>query len=123
MTSEGSRWFRRLKRECKAISPHIRFKRIKLGFYRIYWKTAYVHEVFKDMPEEGFEIQSWNPRLENKSYFEAQEDNVELIRNIKNYVEGYRDSIERIRTRTYLMKHDKEFHDNAMKAYSQITVK
>lgn len=120
---EGSRWFRRLKKECKKISPYIRFKRIRLGFYRIYWKQAYIHEVYKDMPEIGYDIEAYNPRLEDKSYLEEREDNIDMIRNIKNYVEGYRDSIERIKTKSYLMKHNKEFHDSAVRAYSQVVVK
>lgn len=120
---EGSRWFRRLRKECNRISPHIRFRRIKLGFYRVYWKQAYIHEVYKDMPETGYDIDTYNPKLENRSYVEKKEDRAELTRNLKNYVEGYRDSIDRIRTRVYMMKHDKEFNETATKAYQQVVIK
>lgn len=94
-----------------------------MGFYRVYWKQAYIHEVYKDMPEIGYEIEGYNPRLEDKSYFENREDNAELIRNIKNYVEGYRDSIGRIETRMYMVRNDKEFYKNAVDAYKQVTIK
>lgn len=120
---EGSRWFRRLRKECKGISPHIRFRRVKLGFYRLYWKQAYLHEVFKDMPEMGYDFEGYNPRLEDRSYMEEKEDRTELIRNVKNYVEGYRDSVDRIRTRVYMMKHNKEFNKTATKAYQQVVIK
>ena len=121
--TEGSRWFRRLVKDCKQISSQIRFKRIRLGFYRIYWKQAYIHEVYKDMPEVGYNIDEYNPRFENRSYQEEREDRVDLTRNIKNYVEGYWDALDRIRTRSYLMKHDKEHNKMATQAYSQMVVK
>jgi len=120
---EGTRWFRRLYKDVMRMSPHFRFKRIKLGFYRIYWKQAYIHEVYKDMPEKGYDIEEYDPRFESQSYFEEYEDNAELTRKIKNYVEGYWDSLDRIRTRTYLIKNSKEFNEEATGAYQQMVVK
>ena len=75
------------------------------------------------MPEVGYEIEAYNPRFENRSYYEEREDNVELTRNIKNYVEGYWDAIDTIRTRSYMMKHDSEFNKTATKAYQQVAIK
>lgn len=121
--TEGTRWFRRLIKDCKSISPHIRIKRIKLGFYRIYYNDAYLHEVYKEMPEHGYDIDDIDPRFENQSYYEEYEDNAELTRKIKNFVEGYWESIDRIRTRVYMMKNDKEFQTNAKNAYKQMRVK
>lgn len=121
--TEGSRWFRRFCKDCKKISPHLKIKRIKLGFYRIYFKQAYLHEVYKEMPEHGYDIDDLDPRFESQKYFEEFEDRAELTRNIKNYVEGYWESLDRIRTRVYMMRHDKEFNESATKAYSQIYVK
>ena len=120
---EGTRWFRRLYKDVMRMSPHFRFKRIKLGFYRIYWKQAYIHEVYKDMPEKGYDIEEYDPRFEGQSYFEEYEDDAELTRKIKNYVEGYWDSLDRIRTRTYLIKNSKEFNEEATGAYQQMVVK
>src|SRR3972149_8086971 len=120
---EGTRWFRRLYKDVRKMSPPFRFKRIKLGFYRIYWKKAYIHEVYKDMPEKGYDIEEYDPRFESQSYFEEYEDNAELTRKIKNYVEGYWDSLDRIRTRTYLIKNSKEFNEEATGAYQQMVVK
>jgi hypothetical protein len=122
MPEEGSRWFQKLKREAKAMSPHFRFVRIQLGFYRIYWQDAYIHEVYKEMPEYGYDIDDLDPRLHDKDYYEDLEDKTELTRNIKNYVEGYYDSMDKLRTRLYMMRNDKEFNENAKGAYKQMYV-
>lgn len=120
---EGSRWFRRFVKDCKKISPHIRIKRIKFGFYRIYWKQAYIHEVYKEMPLYGHDIYEKNINLTSQKYAEEHEDNAELIRKIKNYVEGYHESLDRVLTRNYMMKHDKEFNKNATQMYKQVVIK
>ena len=120
---EGSMWFRRFVKECKKISPHIRVKRIKYGFYRVYWKQAYIHEVYKEMPFIGYDFEDLNMHFEEKKYFEKMEDKAELTRKIKNYVEGYVDSIERIQTKTWLMKHDKNFQEEATRGYQTINIK
>lgn len=116
-------WFKRFKREAEAIDPHIRFKRVKLGFWRLYWKDSYLHEVFEEMPECGYDYEGYDPRIENQSYFEEFEDNAELIRKIKNYIEGYRDAMEHIKVRVFQHRHDHEFNENARKAYQQFVVK
>lgn len=120
---EGSTWFRRLVKECKAISPFIRFKRIKFGFYRVYWRDAYIHEVYKEMPAKGYDIEAYDPRLENKSYYEEYEDKAELTRRIKNFVEGYYDSKDKILTRVYMFKNNDEMYQKAKNAYKQVYVK
>lgn len=120
---EGNRWFRRLVRECRRISPYIRFRRIKFGFYRIYWKDAYIHECSKDMPAIGYDIEEYNPRIDNQSYFEEFEDNAEMVQKIKNYREGYYDSIDRIKTRVYMFKNNEEMYRTAKNAYKQMYVK
>lgn len=119
----GSKWFRRLKKECRKISPHIRFKRIKYGFYRIYWRQAYIHEVYKEMPEHGHDIYEKDLRYMNLSFYERFEDRAELTRKVKNYVEGYWNSLDTIRTRAWMMKHNKEFNETSTRAYSQMVVK
>jgi len=121
--NEGSIWFRRLGKDIPKISSQIRLKRIKYGFYRIYWKTAYLHEVYKEMPQIGYTKEDYDPRLENQSYFEEYEDNAELTRRIKNYTEGYYDSLGRIKRRNYLMRNDKEFNERATNAYKHMTIK
>jgi hypothetical protein len=120
---EGSIWFKRFYKDCKRISPQLRFVKVKLGFYRIYYKQAYIHEVFKEMPEKGYDLDDLDPRLESQKYFEEFEDNTELTRKIKNYIEGYWDSLDRIQTRVYMMKHDKEFNEKATNAYKTMVVK
>lgn len=120
---EGSIWFKRLVKDCKAISPHIRIKRIKYGFYRIYYQRAYIHEVYKEMPMEGHGVYENDIRFENQAYYEEYEDRAELTRKIKNYVEGYYESLDRIRTRVYMMRNDKEFNEQATKRYETVVIK
>jgi len=120
---EGSRWFRRFYNDCKAISKDIQFKRIKLGFYRLYFRGAYLYEVYKEMPERGYDIDDLDPRFESQKYFEEYEDNAELTRNIKNFVEGYWEALDRIRTRVYMFKNNEEFYKEAVDAYKEMIVK
>ena len=75
------------------------------------------------MPEIGYEVEEKNYQLESKTYFEEYEDNAELIRKIKNFVEGYWDNMERLKTKIYMLKNNKEFRENAEKAYAQSVVK
>ena len=121
--NEGSRWFRRIQEDCAKISKHIRFKKIKNGFFRVYFKNAYLHECYKEMPMLGYDIYDLNPRMESKKYYQEYEDYDELPRKLKNYVEGYYDAIDRIRKRIFLSRTQKEFHDNATKAYKQFRIK
>jgi len=120
---EGSIWFQRLVKDAKKISPHIRIKHAKLGFYRIYWKQIYVHEIYKEAPLHGYDFEIVDPRLEDRRYFEEYEDTNEITRKIKNYKEGYWDALDTIKTRVYMMRHSKEFYDNAEKAYKQVAIR
>lgn len=121
-TKEGTYWFNRLMKECKQISPYIRFKRIKYGFYRIYFRQAYLHEVCKDLGPNGYDFEMQDPRFRSQKYFEEYEDQAELTMNIKNFREGYYDSIQRIRTRVYMMKNSAEFYKEARNAYKQMRI-
>lgn len=124
---EGSIWFRRFRRECERMSPHIRFKRIKYGFYRIYWvgggEPAYIHEAYKEMPYKGYDFDEDDFRLEQLSLYEQYEDRAALTRKLKNFVEGYIDSIRKMERRIYMLKNDAEFRKEATKAYRTIRVK
>lgn len=120
---EGSRWFRRLVKDVRKIDPYLRVKRIKYGFYRIFWKQVYVHEIYKECPLIGHDVVENDHRIESQKYYEEYEDNAQLIRKIKNYKEGYWDAIDRIRTRVYMMRHNKEYHENASRRFQQFTVK
>lgn len=120
--NQGSLWFRRLYRDCMRISKHIRFKRIRMGFYRIYFKQAYVHEVYKEMPLKGYDFIDDDPRFENQKYVEELEDDGELQRKIKNYIEGYYDSLKAIKVRVNSMMNDEEAYKTARNAYKQMRV-
>ncbi len=119
----GSLWFRRLRKDCEKISPHIRFVRIHHNFYRIYWRQAYLHEVYREMPQFGHDILETDLRLLNQRYYEEYEDRATITNKIKNYREGYWDSLDRIRTRVYLMRHDKEYNETASRRYETVVIK
>lgn len=124
MPKRGSLWFRRLMREVRKISPHIRVKYVKHGFYRIYWKDAYMHEVYAEMPMLGYDWVEDDIRMdESQRYFEEFEDSGEVTRKIKNFMEGYYDSLDVIRTRTFMFKNNEEFYKEAKEAYQTMYVK
>ena len=118
-----STWFKRARAECESMSPYIRFKRIRMGFWRVFFKNSYLHECTEDMKVKGYDIIEPNPRLERREFFQEYEDNIDAIMHVKNYREGYHDFMDHIRTRVFLHKSDKEFSANAEKAYSQFVVK
>lgn len=123
LKSKGTYWFKRFKKECEAFSPHVRFKEIKLGFYRIYYKGFYVGEAYKEMPPKGYDIEQYDERLESQDYYEEYEDDVNLTRRIKNFVEGYYDAVDQFRTRMYMLRNDDEFYKTSKEAYQTMHVK
>lgn len=124
---EGSIWFRRFKKEVQKMSPHFRFVPIQWGWYRIYWtgggQPAYIHEVWKWMPYREYRIEEKDRDLDSRKYYEEFEEQRELNRKVKNYVEGYWDSIQTMQKRLYQLRNNKEFRDTAVKAYRYIRVK
>lgn len=124
---DGSVWFKRLVKDCKKLSPHLKFIPVKHGFVRIYWKSgaqsAYVHEVYRWMPMKGYDMDEKDPRFASKKYYEEYEDRAELTLKIKNFVEGYYDSMDTLKKRVRLFRNSKEFLQNAEKAYQNVVVK
>jgi len=116
-------WCKRLLKELKTVSPHIRIKRLKHGFYRVYYQNAYIHEFYEEMPVLGYTFEDYDPRLESQQYFEELEDHYDTVRNLKNYKEGYYDAKATLRRRLYMMQNDAEFNATARRAYQQIVVK
>lgn len=114
--SYESKWAKRLKEDCKKLSKHIRFKRIKDGFTRVYYDRYYVHEFNDNLPMHGYDFEIVNPRLDNKEFYEEYEDNIEAIRTVKNYVEGYFDAKKVIEIRTYMHRHDEDYNKQLMQA-------
>jgi hypothetical protein len=109
------------------MSQHFLFVPINYGWYRIYWtgggEPAYIHEVWKWMPYKGYDIEEKDMELVSQRYYEEYEDRLEVSRKVKNFVEGYWDSLDRLKTRTYMLKNDKAFREEATKAYRQVKVK
>ncbi len=122
-STEGSYWFKRFLNDLMSLSNSFQVKKLKHGFYRIYWRNCYVYEVYKEMPEYGFDYDDLDPRFDDKKFYEEFEDQVEITRKVKNFVEGYWEALDTIKTRLYMMRHDKEYYDNALKAYQTMVVK
>lgn len=75
------------------------------------------------MPYLGYDIEERDRRLESQTYFQEFEDTTDLTLKMKNYVEGYVDSFDRLKRRVRMFKNDKEFRKTATDAYKQIRVK
>ena len=118
-----SYWFKRLKNELEQKSKHIRFVGVRYGFYRIYFKNIYMHEVYGEMSQHGGDIYDYDPRIESQSYSQQYELDSELNRKIKNYIEGYWDSKRTIERRFFMMMNNNEYYEAARKAYQQMMVK
>lgn len=119
---EGNYWFRRFFIETKKKDSNVRFKRIKHGFYRIYYKGGYMGECHKDMPPKGYEFEIDDPRFEYKSYYEQYEDQAETTMKVKNFREGYHDNIRRIERRLYMINNDEEFNKTARNNYKRMNI-
>lgn len=123
----GNYWFRRLVRDCQRVSPHIKFKRIKYGYVRIYWSgggnNAYLAECSKDLPPKGYDIYEKDINLSDRKYYEEFEDQIEYSKKIKNFKEGYWDTLDSLKRRIYLMRHSKEHYKTAVEAYKQVRIK
>lgn len=120
---EGSYYFRRLLKDAAKISPYIRFKRIKYGFYRIYYKAAYIGECSKDMNQKGHDIEEKNWNLEDAKYYDEYHDLMDQTAKLKNFREGYWETLDRLKTRIFMFKHNKEFYEQARQGYAQLRVK
>lgn len=120
---EGSYYFRRIVRDAKQISSYIRFKRIKYGFYRIYYKSAYIGECSKDMPAFGYDIEEKNWNLEDAKYYDEFHDSIDQTNKLKNFREGYFETLDKLRTRVFMFRHNKEFYKQAIQGYKQVRVK
>lgn len=75
------------------------------------------------MPEVGYDREVEDPRLERRSYYEEYEDNVSLIRSVKNFVEGYWEALDTIRTRVWMLRHNDEYYKESLRASSTMIVK
>lgn len=118
-----SRWAKRTIKDLKRRSPHVRIKRLKMGFYRVYFQNAYIHEFFEEMPVLGYTFEDYDPRLESQQYFEELDDHYETVRKLKNFKEGYYDAKGVFNRRFYQFRNDREFNERARNAYTQMRVK
>jgi hypothetical protein len=120
---EGSVWLRRLQKELKCISKHIKIRRIKHGFFRIYWKDAYVHEVYKEMPYRGYSWYTESPYKDSLKLMQEWEQDGELQRKVKNFVEGYSEAIHAIKLRVHQFKTNNEHYQTAKEMYQNAVIK
>lgn len=120
---EGSYWFKRLVRDLNRISPDIKIRKIRFGFYRIYWKEAYVHEVYKEMPATGYTWYTESPYKDSLKLVQEWEQDGEIQRKVKNFVEGYWDALKAIKLRVYQFKNNEEHYRLAKDMYKHVVVK
>lgn len=120
---EGSYYFKRLMRDLAKISSHFKVRRIRCGFFRIYWKDAYVHEVYKEMPRRGYTWYTESPYKESLKLSQQWEQDGEIQRKVKNYVEGYDEAIKAIRLRVYQFKNNDEHYRTAKDMYRHVVIK
>ncbi len=104
-----SYWFLRICQDLKKMDSQIRIVRLKLGFWRVYWKGNYLGELFEEMSCQYHDTESYDPRLESQKYYEEYEDHIKLVRTLKNFTEGYYDSLAKFRRRIYQLRHNPEF--------------
>jgi len=104
-------------------SAYFRVVRIRAGFFRIYWKDAYVHEMYKEMPYIGYVWYTDSPYKESFKLVQEYEQEGEIQRKIKNFVEGYAEAAKAIKLRTYQFKNSKEHYDLAKDMYKQVVIK
>lgn len=121
--NEGSYWFRRFMRDLSKVSKYIKVRRIRHGFFRIYWKDAYVHEVYKEMPYKGYVWYTESPYKESLRLVQQWEQDGEVQRKVKNFVEGYVDALKAIKLRVYQFKNNDEHYQTAKDMYKQMVIK
>ncbi len=118
-----SYWFRRFVGELYKMSPYFKIRRIRHGFYRIYWKDAYVHEVYKEMPRKGYVWYTESPYKESLKLMLEYEQDGEIQRKVKNFVEGYDDAMRAVKLRVYQFKNNDEHYRTAKDMYKQLVIK
>jgi hypothetical protein len=120
---EGSIWFRRLMKDLRKMSKHIKVRRIRHGFFRIYFKEAYVHEVYKELPYKGYVWYTESPYKDSLKLSLAWEQDGEIQRKVKNYVEGYSEALKAIKLRVYQFKNNEEHYRLAKDMYKHVVIK
>jgi hypothetical protein len=119
---EGSIWFRRLVKDLRKISKHFKIRKIRCGFYRIYWKDAYIHEVYKEMPYKGYVWYTDSPYKDSLRLVQAWEQDGEIQRKVKNFVEGYVEASKAIKLRVYQFKNNPEHYRIAKDMYKHVVI-
>ena len=61
--------------------------------------------------------------LEDYSFYQDHHDSAESTLRMKNFVEGYWETLDRLRTKVFMFRHDKEFYEKARQGYSQMRIK
>ena len=118
-----SYWFEKFRIDAENLSIHFRFRRLKDGFWRIYWKDHYAGECFEEMTQNGYNIETYDYRLESQSYYEEYEDHVKTVRTIKNFVEGYWNGMASLKRKLYQLRRDKEFFETSQRAYKGMVIR
>ncbi len=120
--NEGSYWFKRIQEDLRSLSSQLYLVPIAHGFFRIYFKQAYVGELYKEMPEYGYDITDEDMSLDDKTYYINKMEDGEVQRKIKNFVEGYVQVLDQVQTRYYMLRHNSEFYKEATSGYKKLNI-
>jgi hypothetical protein len=71
----------------------------------------------------GHDIEEKNWNMEDFSYYRQMDDLADQTARLKNFREGYVETLDMLRTRTFMIKHNKEFYERARQGYSQLRIK
>ena len=110
-------------RDLNKKSKHFKVRKIRHGFFRIYWKDAYVHEVYKEMPMRGYTWYTESPYKDSLKLVQEWEQDGEIQRKVKNFVEGYWEALKAIELRVFQFKNNREHYDLAKDMYKNVVIK
>jgi len=79
--------------------------------------------MYKEMPHRGYVWYTESPYRESLKLMQENEQDGEIQRKIKNFVEGYTEASKAIMIRVYQFKNDKEHYKLAKEMYQQVVIK
>jgi hypothetical protein len=79
--------------------------------------------MYKEMPAKGYSIETDSPYKESLKLMQEWEQDGELQRKIKNYVEGYYEARKAIMLRMYQFKNNDEHYKIAKDMYKHVVIR
>jgi hypothetical protein len=79
--------------------------------------------VYKEMPYKGYSWYTDSPYKGSLKLLEEYEQDGEIQRKVKNFVEGYAEASKAIKLRTYQFKNNAEHYKEAKQMYQNVVIK